>query len=61
VRQAFEATFGQQGWAVMQSEHETDEPQWEYTLVKAGRQVEVKVEAQDPDEGTGTELTITER
>ncbi len=61
VRQAFEATFQQQGWTVQQTEHETDEPQWEYTLVKAGHQVEVKVETQDPDEGAGTAFTITEQ
>jgi hypothetical protein len=61
VRQAFEATFQQHGWTMLQNEHETDEPQWEYTLVKARHQVEVKVEAQDPDEGAGTEFTITEQ
>ena len=61
VRQSFEATFQQQGWAVLQNEHKTDEPQWEYTLVKAGHQVEVKVEAQDPEDGAGTEFTITEQ
>jgi hypothetical protein len=61
VRQAFETTFQQHGWTVVQAEQDADEPQWEYTVVKAGRQVEVKVEAQDPDEGAGTEFTLAEK
>jgi hypothetical protein len=61
VRQSFEATFRQHGWTVAQAEQDTEDQEWEYTLIKGQRRVEVKVEAQEPDEGTGTEFTIAEK
>jgi hypothetical protein len=61
VRQSFEATFRQHGWMVAQAEQDTEDQEWEYTLIKGQRRVEVKVEAQEPDEGTGTEFTIAEK
>jgi hypothetical protein len=60
IQQAFLSAFQANGWTILQAEQDTDEPQWEYTVVKNQRQVEVKVEAQDPDEGTGTEVSISE-
>ncbi len=58
VRQAFEATFRQQSWAIVEFKQDAEDQEWEYTVVKPGRQVEVKIAAQEPDEGTGTEFSI---
>lgn len=61
VRQSYEATFQQNGWTVVEVEQDAQDSTWEYSIVKAGRQVEVKVEAQEPNEGTGTEFSFTEK
>src|SRR5690349_9231171 len=61
VQQAFNAVFAPNGWTVVEAKHDLEDQEWEYTLIKSGRQVEVKIEAQDPEDGTGTEFTITER
>jgi hypothetical protein len=61
VQQAFNAMFAPNGWMVVEATHDLEDQEWEYTVVKAGRQVEIKVEARDPDEGSGTEFTITEK
>lgn len=61
VRQAFETSFQQNGWTVLQAEQDMEDQEWEYTLSKGLRQVEVKVGAQEPDEGTGTEFSIAEK
>ena len=60
VQQAFNAQFAPNGWTVVEAKHDLEDQEWEYTIVKPGRQVEMKVGAQDPDEGTGTEFTIEE-
>ena len=60
VRQSFETTFQTNGWTVLEAEQDTEDGKWEYNIVKAGHQVEVKVEAQEPDEGTGTEFSFKE-
>jgi len=61
VRRAYEAAFGPNGWTLLKSEYDAEDQQWEYTVTKGQRQVEVKVEAQEPDEGTATEITIEEQ
>ena len=60
VRRAFEASFLQNGWTVVQTEQDMEDQEWGYTISKGLRRVEVNVEAQEPDEGTGTEFSITE-
>ena len=60
VRQSLEATFQKYSWTVVGVEQDMQDGKWEYSIVKAGRQVEVKVEAQEPDEGSGTEFSFTE-
>jgi len=60
VQQAFNAVFAPNGWTVVEAKHDLEDQEWEYTVVRAGRQVEIKVGAQDPDEGGGTEFSITE-
>jgi len=61
VRQSYETAFQTNGWTVVEREQDAEDGTWEYTVVKAGGQVEVKVEAQDPDDGTGTEFSFTEQ
>ena len=61
VRQYFVGAF-QHGWTVVEFKQDVEDQEWEYTVInQAGRQVEVKVAAQEPDEGAGTEFTITEK
>ena len=61
VRQAFEASFQQNGWTVLEADQDMEDQEWEYTIDKGLRHVEVKIGAQDPDEGSGTEFSITEK
>ena len=61
VQQAFNALFSPNGWTVVEAKHDLEDQAWEYTIVKPGRQVEIKVETRDPDEGTGTEFSIAEK
>ena len=58
VRRSFEQAFVQNGWTVVETKQDTDEPQWKYTAIKGQRRIKVEVEAQEPDEGTGTEFSI---
>jgi hypothetical protein len=58
VRLSFEQAFVQNGWTIVEAEQDSDEPQWEYTAIKGQRRVKVKIEAQEPDEGNGTEFSI---
>ena len=58
IRQSFETTFRQNGWTVVETEQDAEDQEWKYTVVKAGRTVKVDVEAQEPDEGTGTAITV---
>ena len=60
VRRSYEAVFSQHGWAVVESSFDVEDQEWEYTVTKGVRRVEVTVERQEPDEGTGTELQVTE-
>ena len=60
VRLAFEQTFSKNGWAVVKAEQDNIDQEWDYTAIKGLRRVKVDVEAQEPDEGTGTEFTIEE-
>ncbi len=60
VRQAFEQAFARNGWTVVKSEQDVEDQEWDYTAIKGLRRVKVEVQAQDPDEGTGTEFTIKE-
>ncbi len=59
VRTYFVGAFQQHGWTVVEVKQDAEDQEWEYTVVnQAGRQVEVKVAAQEPDEGAGTEFSI---
>src|SRR5262245_25967568 len=60
VRRSYEAAFRAQGWTLIETEYDADDQEWEYEITKGVRRVEVKVEAQEPHEGTGTEITIEE-
>jgi hypothetical protein len=60
VRRSYEAAFSQHGWTVVESSFDVEDQEWEYTVTKGVRRVEVTVERQKPDEGTGTELQVTE-
>lgn len=62
VQQAFVAMFAPNGWTIVEAKQDTEDQEWEYTVVNtAGRQLEVKIGAQEPDEGAGTELSIAEK
>ena len=60
VRLAFEQTFSKNGWTVVKAEQDTLDQEWDYMAIKGQRRVKVEVEAQEPDEGTGTEFSIEE-
>ena len=60
VRLAFEQTFTRNGWTVVKAKHDLEDQEWDYTVTKGLRRVKVEVEAQEPDEGTGTEFSIEE-
>ena len=60
VRLAFEQAFARNGWTIVKAKHDLEDQEWGYTVVKGLRRVKVEVEAQEPDEGTGTEFTIEE-
>ena len=60
VRRSFEAAFRAHGWTLIETEYDAEDLEWEYTVTKGVRRVEVKVEAQEPHEGTGTEIAIEE-
>jgi|RhiMetdeSRZDD1v2_1073273.scaffolds.fasta_scaffold294299_3 hypothetical protein len=58
VRLAFEQALSQHGWTIVETEQDVVDQEWDYTAIKGQRRVKVEVEAQEPDEGTGTEFTI---
>jgi hypothetical protein len=60
VRLGFEQAFSQHGWTVVKAEQDVVDQEWDYTAIKGQRRVKVEVEAQEPDEGTGTEFSIEE-
>jgi hypothetical protein len=60
VRLSFEQAFAHNGWTVVKAKHDLEDQEWDYTVIKGLRRVKVEVEAQEPDEGTGTEFTIEE-
>ena len=60
VRQAFEQTFTRNGWTIVKAKQDLQDQEWDYTVVKGLRRVKVEVQAQEPDEGTGTEFSIEE-
>lgn len=60
VRLAFEQTFAQNGWTVVETKQDVVDQEWKYTAIKGLHRVKVEVEAREPDEGTGTEFTIEE-
>jgi len=61
VRFAFEQVFGQHGWTVVKAKQDVEGQEWNYTAIKGLHRVKIEVEAQEPDEGTGTEFTIEEQ
>ena len=60
VRLAFEQAFARNGWTIVKAKHDLDDQEWDYTVTKGLRRVKVEVEAQEPDEGTGTKFSIEE-
>src|SRR6266496_5077494 len=58
VRLSFEQAFAGNGWTVVKAKHDLEDQEWDYTVTKGLRRVKVEVEAQEPDEGAGTEFTI---
>ncbi|HEU5099704.1 MAG TPA: hypothetical protein VFU22_11825 [Roseiflexaceae bacterium] len=60
VRLAFEKAFANNGWTIVKSKQDLRDQEWDYTVVKGLRRVKVDIEAQEPDEGTGTEFSIEE-
>src|SRR3954468_6169276 len=60
VRLSFEQTFARNGWTIIKAKHDLEDQEWSYTVTKGLRHVKFEVEAQEPDEGTGTEFTIEE-
>jgi hypothetical protein len=60
VRLSFEKTFANNGWTIVKAKNDLEDQEWSYTVTKGLRRVKVEVEAQEPDEGTGTEFTIEE-
>ncbi len=61
VRRAFEASFQQNGWTVLKADQDLEDQEWDYTIVKDLRRIKVEIEAQEPDEGIGTEFSTTEK
>jgi hypothetical protein len=60
VRLSFEQAFARNGWTIVKAKHDLQDQEWDYTVTKGLRRVKVEVEAQEPDEGTGTEFSIEE-
>jgi hypothetical protein len=60
VRLAFEKAFTNNGWTIVKAKQDLQDQEWDYTVVKGLRRVKVDIEAQEPDEGTGTEFSIEE-
>jgi hypothetical protein len=60
VRLAFEQTFAQNGWTVVEAKQDVLDQEWKYTAIKGLRRVKLEVEAREPDEGPGTEFSIEE-
>jgi hypothetical protein len=60
VRLSFEQAFTRNGWTIVKAKHDLEDQEWSYTVTKGLRRVKVEVEAQEPDEGTGTEFSIKE-
>jgi hypothetical protein len=60
VRLFFEQAFTRNGWTIVKAENDLEDQEWSYNVTKGLRRVKVEVEAQEPDEGTGTEFTIEE-
>jgi hypothetical protein len=58
VRLSFEQAFADNGWTIVKSKQDLQDQEWDYTAVKGLRRVKVDIEAQEPDEGTGTEFSI---
>ena len=58
IRQAFETAFRQNGWTVVKTKQDLEDQEWGYTVTKAGRTAKVEVEAQEPDEGAGTAISV---
>ena len=61
VRLAFEKSFADNGWTIVKAKQDVQDQEWDYTAVKGLRRVKVEVDAQEPDEGTGTEFSIEVR
>jgi hypothetical protein len=60
VRLSFEKAFASNGWTIVKSKQDLQDQEWDYTVVKGLRRVKDDIEAQEHDEGTGTEFSIKE-
>jgi hypothetical protein len=58
VRLAFEKALADNGWTIVKSKQDLQDQEWDYTAVKGLRRAKIDIEAQEPDEGTGTEFSI---
>ena len=58
VRLAFEKVLADNGWTIVKSKQDLQDQEWDYTAVKGLRRAKIDIEAQEPDEGTGTEFSI---
>jgi hypothetical protein len=58
VRLSFEKAFADNGWTIVRAKQDLQDQEWDYTAVKGLRRVKVEIDAQEPDEGTGTEFSI---
>jgi hypothetical protein len=61
VRLAFEKTLADNGWTIVKAKQDLQDQEWDYTAVKGLRRAKIDIEAQEPDEGTGTKFSIEVR
>lgn len=54
VRHFYEQAFSQNGWKIDDTDHDTEDREWQYTIVQGPRTLKVKIAAQ---QGTQTDLT----
>ena len=61
VRLSFEKALADNGWTIVKSKQDLQNQEWDYTAVKGLRRVKIDIEAQEPDEGTGTKFSVEVR
>jgi hypothetical protein len=61
VRRFFEGAFAQNGWAITESKHDTEDNSWSYSVTQAQRRLKVEIEPAQGANGTVTRMTIAEK